>query len=121
MSLSNSAYDREPKTRAAGSPVTCRICTVKSVENTLKLAGVDPAPIVFDHEADPSATEIFYLQTNKSIEIRRVLNRIDDQVAKRLGEAVRVGVEHTIRNRSQLETARGNQTHPVPQLAHILG
>src|ERR1700722_19006205 len=100
VSLRDSAYDRKPETRAAGSSIARRIGAMESVKDTLALARVDAGSVVFYGEADPSAAEIFYIQVHEPLHLGRVLDRIGNQVSQRLRETTRIGAQHTTRHRS---------------------
>ena len=48
----------------------------------------------------------------------RVLDCVADEVAQRLCEPVGVGAQRARGNRTELEAARREQAHPIPQLLH---
>ncbi len=78
MGLRDSTHDRKPQTRPTGSSIACRVGAMESVKDTLPLARIDPASIVFDREADPSAAEILYFHAHKTLNLRGVLDRVGD-------------------------------------------
>ena len=93
--------DREPEAGAAGDPRARRVGAVKSFEDPVALVGWDPGAVVDHGESTGAARQRGGLQRHEPVGSGRVRERVVDQVAQRLGEAVGVRLQGAGRDRAR--------------------
>ena len=119
MGVGDRAYDREPEPRPGAGAGARRLGTMEAVEDELALLDGNARAVVLDDEADAVAGSALDAHAHQSALLVRVVDRVCNEVAQGLGEAIGIGAEDARRHDTQLKAARREQAHPVPQLGHV--
>ena len=119
MGVGDRAYDREPEPRPGAGAGARRLGTMEAVEDELALLDGNARAVVLDDEADAVAGSALDAHTHQSALLVCVVDRVCNEVAQGLGEAIGIGAEDARRHDTQLKAARREQAHPVPQLGHV--
>src|ERR1700755_1366505 len=116
MRLGDSPDDGQPEPGAPGVAASSGVHPPEALEHPLALFWRSARSLVGYGEADSVAPRLRHLDPHQPRFLRRVVDRVPGEVAKRLGDPVRVGDERSSRYGSDLELPLGREAEPVPEL-----
>src|SRR5436309_3304382 len=111
MGLDDRTRDREAETAPAAPPASREVCPVKAVEDSRPFFGGNPRTVIVDSDSYPPGPGAGR-HPHQTIGAR-VPNRVLDEIAEYLGEAVAVRQEPPARHRLHLHAPAGAATDPL--------
>jgi hypothetical protein len=116
VSLGDGLHDGKTEPRAAGLAVASAVCAMEPLEDAGPLLLGDPRTVIGDGEAHPASGQGLNAEADISARLLGVGDRVVDQVAQRLSEAIGVGVKPPIGNGPELQPAVDPDGRGRPQL-----
>src|ERR1035438_8574999 len=97
--------DRQSESRPSALAAAGRIGAMEPLKDALALLRWDSRTVVQHRKADPIRRRALHLQAHEPRRLARVLDRVAGQVAERLRQSIRIGMELAAGDRSELEAA----------------